>query len=265
MSQPDLEGVVLVSGGGRGIGANIARELARGRHARCGRRAVARPGRSGRGGDRRPRAGTGRHVARFRRGRGRAGGVGARADRPARRERRHQRAERAARRSGRLVAHVRGERPRRLPLQPRGRDEDGRARQRPHRQRGKRCGIPADLARRPDCLRLEQGGRAPLLGAARGAAQPAERVRLLDLARPRQDRDDRGPLPRRGAVDAAGVRPAARASARVGRARRPRRPVPARGARSARRRCGRGSRRFARAISTRSGCSAGSTRFEVYD
>ena len=55
-----------------------------------------------------------------------------------------------------------------------------------------------------DGLRREQGRRPPLLGAARGRPRAEERLRLLDQPGPRADGDDE-PLPRRRAVDAAGI------------------------------------------------------------
>ena len=63
-------------------------------------------------------------------------------------------------------------------------------------------------------------------------ARAEERVRLLDQPGPRAHRDDEQ-LPGRPAVDAARVRAGARARARLRRVRRARRPLPARGARPA--------------------------------
>ena len=125
MSQPAdrLDGqVALVTGGGRGIGANIAREL-----ADAGARvAVAARTRAQVDARRRARstgvplevdvsdrASVDPMVVQVERELG--------ADRPARRQRRHRRPGRAdlGGRSGRLVARLRGERPRRSPLLPR--------------------------------------------------------------------------------------------------------------------------------------------------
>ena len=141
MLSAELRGAALVAGGGRGIGADIARELARamdvavtGRTAEevhavaeeiggraltgdvfeaRGRRALVRRGRRGR-------------PARERRGRLRRG---------------------SARGRRRVVAHVRGERAGRVHVLPRVRAAHGRARRRPHRQRRIRLGVPADARR----------------------------------------------------------------------------------------------------------------------
>ena len=87
--------IALVTGGGRGIGASIARELA----AAGARVAVAARTReqveAGRAGDRRARARGGRHRPGGGRADGGRGRAGARADRPARRQRRHRQRRRA--------------------------------------------------------------------------------------------------------------------------------------------------------------------------
>ena len=169
----DLEGrIALVTGGGRGIGRNTAVEL-----AGAGMK-VAVSARSDEeiervaaeiGGiavqcdvsDRRP---------------GRPDGCGdggaARPDRPPRRERRDgaRRGHRLGDGAGRLVADVRGQRPRCLPLQPRRHPGDARARARPDRQRGERRGL--STGELGHLIQREQGGRAPLLG---DAGQPARR------------------------------------------------------------------------------------------
>ena len=173
MPSDRLEGVALVTGGGRGIGASIARELADAgmRVAVTGRTAAQveavaseidglalvgdvshsddverwiEPHRSGARADRRARANAGIGSQ-----------DGADLGDPGRR----------------LVARVRGERARRAPLVPRRDPAHARARPRPHRHHGQRRRVPARIAahRVPG----EQGSRLPLRRDARQRARAA--------------------------------------------------------------------------------------------
>ena len=135
-----LEGVALVTGGGRGIGASIARELADAgmRVAVTGR--TARAGRGRRGRDRRARARRRRLAARRRRALGRdaPSASSARSSSSWRTRGSRQSAGPSSGGPGGVVARLRGQRARRAPLLPRGRPADARARRRPdrdHRQR----------------------------------------------------------------------------------------------------------------------------------
>ena len=145
MPSDRLSGVALVTGGGRGIGASIARELADAgmRVAVTGRtqeqvEAVAEEigglalvGDVSRPDDVEAWVGDDR--------------AGARTDRPSRRERRHRKPDGhdLGDAGGRLVAHLRGERPRRASELPRRHPRDARARSRPHRDHRERCRVPA--------------------------------------------------------------------------------------------------------------------------
>ena len=127
-----LEGVALVTGGGRGIGASIAREL-----AEAGMR-VAVTGRTPEQVDAVAAEIGGLALvgdvsqARRRRALGRDDRARARSDRPARVQRRDRRQRQAFldEAARRVVARVRGERPRRVSLLPHRRADDGRARTR---------------------------------------------------------------------------------------------------------------------------------------
>ena len=162
-----LDGVALVTGGGRGIGASIARELAdagmrvavTGRTREQVEAVAAEIGGLALVGDvvaarRTSSAGSSATETR------------ARADRPARRECRDRQSARAptwevARRG--VVARARGERARRPSLLPRGRPAHARARSRADRDHGQRRRVPSRHAQRPPTRRA----RRPSAGTAR--------------------------------------------------------------------------------------------------
>ena len=253
MPSSELEGkVALVTGGGRGIGANIARELASAGMDVCGHRAHRRPGRVGRGRDRRARARRRRVEAGRRRAVGRRGGR----RRPARLQRRRERPERRLRRAGEwwrtFEVNVLGVYLCCRAVAP-GMIERGGGR---IVNVAQRVGVSPDAAREHDRehrVSPEQSRGSPLLGGARGRARAEQRVRLLDQPRPRQDGDDGGALRRRCAVDAARVRAACWCT-RSRQASSTRSPA-ATFTRSTIRRtsCGHGSRRSRPTTSTRSG------------
>ena len=181
-----LSGRALVTGGGRGIGENIARAL-----ADAGMRVIVTA---------RTQEQVGA-VAREIGGRALVGDVSNRDD-----------VERWASEAGEVdllvcnagiggldtplgdpdavVADVRGERARPLSLLQRVRAGDGRARRRADREHRERRRLPAAARDAADGVRREQGGRPPVLGAARGRPRAEERLRLLDQPRPREDGDD---------------------------------------------------------------------------
>ena len=154
----ELEGqVALVTGGGRGVGANVARARTRRDAGRLGPQHGSGRGSGAR--DRRARRRRGRLHASGGRRDGREGRERARPGRPARGERR----DRAlgtvglGGRARRLVARPRGQRARRLPVLPGGDPGDDRARPRADRAHGERGRVPARFE--VDGVQLEQGGR----------------------------------------------------------------------------------------------------------
>ena len=92
-------------------------------------------------------------------------------------------------RSRRLVAHVRGQRPRRPPLLPRRDPRDARARVGPDRDHRQRRGLPASVRLRPYRLPGEQGRGLPLRRDARRRARRPD-PGLLHQPRARAHRDD---------------------------------------------------------------------------
>ena len=125
---PELDGqIALVTGGGRGIGANIARELRSAGAASRSRRARATSSSRSRSRSTRSRWSPTSPIA-IRRLDASRGGVEPRAGRHPLRERGRRVARRArlGSRPGRMVADVRGERARRLPVLSRGDPGDAR-------------------------------------------------------------------------------------------------------------------------------------------
>ena len=87
--------------------------------------------------------------------------------------------------TGVVVAGIRDQRPRLVPVLPRRRSKDARTRRRPHRQRHQRRRVPARGRVPEHGLCPEQGRRAPLLRAARRPTRSARRVRFRDQSRTR--------------------------------------------------------------------------------
>ena len=188
---PELDGqIALVTGGGRGIGANIARELA----AAGARVAVsARTTRPGRRASQRRSTGSpvvadvSKRRLGGRRWCARSRTRSARSTCSARTRASASRELRVGGRPGRMVARVRGERARRLSLLPRGHPGDARARTRAHRDHRQRRGVPARARRTPRTRRPRRPSAASAR-SSRTARGSHSRVHLL--ARAGADGDD---------------------------------------------------------------------------